>query len=135
MSPSNRAISSAERGVTLIELLAALVVISIGVLAVIRIFPAGERNQVQDRMMTTANHYAQEKLEYLGSASWTGTELTPGRHPAADAESLGTTNKITRFYEVENMAAPLDNLKKVTVTVGWTVNTPQTVVTTTYLRR
>jgi prepilin-type N-terminal cleavage/methylation domain-containing protein len=133
MSTVNR--TSAERGVTLIELLAALVVISIGVLAVIRLFPAGERNQLQDRMMTTANHYAQEKLEYLGSANWTGPDLTPGRHPVADAESLGTNNKISRFYEVENMAAPLDNLKKVTVTVGWTVNTPQSVVTTTYLRR
>jgi Tfp pilus assembly protein PilV len=123
-----------ERGTTLVELLAALIVISIGVLAVIRLFPAGERNQLQDRMMTMANHFAQEKLEYLSSVTWNGAELTPGRHPAGTAaEDVGSN--LTRFYEVESMAAPLDNLKKVTVTVSWNVMGPRSVATTTYLRR
>lgn len=125
-----------ERGVTLIELLAALIVISIGVLSLIRLFPAGERTQVQDRMMTQANQFAQEKLEYLASVDWMGSELTPGRHPPGTAtEALGPTGRLERFYEVENMAAPLDNLKKVTVTVSWNVTAPRSVITTTYLRR
>ncbi len=124
-----------ERGVTLVELLAALVVISVGVLALVRLFPTGERNQLEDRLRTSANLYAQEKIEYLTAASWTGADLTLGRHPAGTAtESLGS-GAWKRFYQVDAMAAPLDNLKKVTVTVTWTFMGSRSVTATTYLRR
>lgn len=127
---------NAERGVTLVELLAALMVISVGVLALVRLFPTAERNQLQDRMVSSANLYAQEKLEELGTAIWTGADLTVGRHPAGTAtESLGDHDSWQRFYEVEAMAAPLDNLKKITVTVTWDFLGPRTVTATTYLRR
>ncbi|MEO5617049.1 MAG: prepilin-type N-terminal cleavage/methylation domain-containing protein [Candidatus Eisenbacteria bacterium] len=129
-------IPTAERGVTLVELLAALMVISIGVLALVRLFPTGARNQVEDRLMTSANLYAQEKLEELGSASWTGTALTVGRHPAGTAtESIGANNTWQRYYEVEAMAIPLDNLKKITVTVTWNFMGARSVTATTYQRR
>jgi len=127
---------SAERGVTLVELLAALVVISVGVLALVRMFPAAQRNQVEDRMATSANLYAQEKVEYLTGKSWTDADLTVGRHPAGIAtEDLGTSGNWHRFYDVAVMAAPLDNLKKVTVTVGWTFMGSRSVTATVYLRR
>jgi prepilin-type N-terminal cleavage/methylation domain-containing protein len=129
-------IRTAERGVSLVELLAALMVISLGVLALVRLFPTGERNQVEDRLLTSANLYAQEKLEELGTASWTGNALTVGRHPAGTAtEALGDNNTWQRYYEVEAMAVPLDNLKKVTVTVSWNFMGSRSVTATTYLRR
>ena len=128
-------VRSSERGVTLVELLAALVVISIGVLALVRLFPLAERNQVEDRLLTSGNLYAQEKVEYLTTLGWTDANLTDGRHPAGSAtESLGS-GKWQRFYVVATMASPLDNLKKVTVTVSWTQMGSRSVSATTYLRR
>jgi prepilin-type N-terminal cleavage/methylation domain-containing protein len=123
-----------ERGTTLAELMIALVVLSIGMLAVAQLFPAGSRAQTQDKMISTANYYAQQKVEELINVAWSDGALTPGRHPAAAAndEALGAW---TRHYDVTVLAAPLDNLKKITVTVAWTLRGSRSVTTTTYLRR
>ena len=125
-----------EQGTSLPELMIALVILSIGLLAVAQLFPAGQRTQVQDRMMTGANYYAQEKIEQFVNLSWSDASLTPGRHPAGTAtESLGNNAQWQRFYTVEVLAPPLDNLKKVTVTVGWTFMGSKSVTATTYVRR
>lgn len=129
--PSRRA----ERGVTLVELMAALVVISIGLLALVRLFPTASRNQLEDRMLTTANLYAQEKVEALTAKSWVDADLTIGRHPAGTAvEDLGTTQKWHRYWQVDQMPSPLDNLKKITVTVSWNLMGSRSVTATTYVR-
>ena len=126
----------AERGATLIELMIALVVLSIGILAVTQLFPAGARAQVSDRMMTAGTYYAQEKLEELNRLAWADPALSDGRHPPGIAtENLGTSGRWHRYYEVTTLAVPLDNLKRVTVTVEWTFMGARQVQSTTYLRR
>lgn len=126
----------AERGASLIELMIALVVLSLGILGVAQLFPAGARAQLGDRMSTSATNYAQQKIEELNRLPWSDAALTDGRHPAGSAtEALGTTGKWQRFYVISTMPAPLDNLKKVTVTVGWTFMGVKSVQSTTYLRR
>jgi prepilin-type N-terminal cleavage/methylation domain-containing protein len=126
----------AERGASLIELMIALVVLSLGILAVAQLFPAGTRGQIQDRMATAGSYYAQEKLEDLNRVSWSDNALTVGRHPPGmTTENLGPTGKWHRYYDVSILPAPLDNLKKVTVTVTWTYMGVRSVQTTTYLRR
>ena len=127
--------ASPERGTTLAELMIALLVLTLGILAVGQLFPAGSRNQLQSRMTTAASYYAQEKLEQLTGKSWTGADLSDGRHPSAGFESLGTSGQWQRFYEVTTMAAPLDNLKTITVTVQWTYMGARSVTATTYMRR
>lgn len=125
-----------ERGASLIELMIALVVLSLGILAVAQLFPAGARSQVRDRMMTSGSYYAQEKLEELNRIAWADPALATGRHPPGTAsEALGATGKWRRHYEVAALPAPLDNLKKVTVTVGWTFMGVRSVQSVTYLRR
>jgi hypothetical protein len=114
----------------------ALVVLSIGLLAVAQLFPAGSRGQVQDRMLTSANYFAQEKIEQLTNVPWADPGLIVGRHPTGTAtEALGTGGQWQRFYTVAVMAAPLDNLKKVTVTVNWAAGGSRSVTATTYVRR
>ena len=125
----------AERGSTLIELMIALVLLTVGILAVGQLFPAGSRSQLQARMTSSGSYYAQEKLEQLAGNAWTDASLSVGRHPASGSESLGPAGQWRRFYEVTAMAAPLDNLKKVTVTVQWTFQGDRTVTSTTYVRR
>jgi prepilin-type N-terminal cleavage/methylation domain-containing protein len=126
----------ADRGASLIELMIALIVLSLGILAVVRLFPAGTRSQVSDKMLTSANYYAQEKIENLNHLPWADAQLTDGRHPPGIAtEACGTSGRWQRFYEITTLTAPLDNLKKVTVTVSWTFLGARQVQSTTYLRR
>ena len=56
--------SDPERGTTLVELLMALVVLSIGVLGVSQLFPTGTRVQVQDRLRTEASQLSRENLRF-----------------------------------------------------------------------
>ncbi|HEY2954578.1 MAG TPA: prepilin-type N-terminal cleavage/methylation domain-containing protein [Candidatus Eisenbacteria bacterium] len=125
-----------ERGVSLLELLIALVVLSIGVLAVAQLFPAGSRTQVQAKELTSANFYAQQKVEQLSLLSWTDPALAAGRHPSGTAcDTLGAHREMLRFYQVDALAAPLDELRKVTVTVSWKLQKPHSVTATTYVRK
>ena len=125
-----------QQGVTLIELMMALVILSIGLMAVSQLFPAGVRGQVRDRLFSSGNYYAQEKLEEVAGKNWSDPLLSIGRHPAADFETLGTHRTWRRFYQVEVMAIPLDNLRKVTVTVNWNYqDMARSVSTVTYVRR
>ena len=124
-----------ERGSTLIELMIALVMLTVGILAVGQLFPAGSRSQQQAHMTTSGDYYAQEKIEQLAGNSWTDASLSAGRHPASGFEALGSSGQWQRFYQVEAMAAPLGNLKKVTVTVQWNYLGNRSVTSTTYVRR
>jgi prepilin-type N-terminal cleavage/methylation domain-containing protein len=124
-----------ERGSSLIELMVALTVLAIGVLAVAQLFPAGSRSQVRDRLRTEASQLAREKIEQLEVADWTGTDLAPGRHPAGSPEKLGSVGALARYYDVSSMSAPLDNLKQVTVHVTWNQVRACTVQAVTYVRR
>lgn len=135
LRPALRSVAS-QRGASLIELMIALVVLSLGILAVARLFPAGTRSNQQDRMTTTGAYYAQQKLEDLSVLTWTDALLSDGRHPAGTAtENLGVSGQWKRFYNVTTLAAPLDNCKKVTVTVNWTFMGARSTTATTYLRK
>ena len=136
MRPTARAAAS-ERGMSLVELLIALVILAIGILAVGRLFPAGARAQVQDRLLIGANYYAQEKLESLTGRNWADPLLTDGRHPAGSACDTLDSGQWLRFYQVSTMTGSLDNLKKVDVTVNYqgAGQTSRAVTATTYVRR
>jgi len=124
-----------ERGVSLIELLVALVVLSLGILAVAQLFPAGTRTMQSSRMLTTANFLAQQKIEELSALEWTDAGLSVGRHPATSFEALGSSGQWKRFYNVDLLPAPLDNLKRITVNVSWTHVDARSLSDTLYLRR
>jgi prepilin-type N-terminal cleavage/methylation domain-containing protein len=128
---------SPEQGMSLVELCIALVVLAVGILAVGRLFPAGARAQAQDRILISANYYAQEKVEALTGLSWADAALTDGRHPAGTAFDTLGTGAWLRAYQVATMASPLDNLKKVDVTVNYrgAGQAQRSVTATTYVRR
>jgi Tfp pilus assembly protein PilV len=128
--------SRRERGTTLVELMIALVMLSLGILAIAQLFPAGTRSQLQNRLLTSASYYAQEKIETLSHTAWADSTLSVGRHPSGTStEDIGTSGMWHRHYDVEQMPAPLDDLKKVTVTVAWTYRGARSVQAITYQRR
>jgi Tfp pilus assembly protein PilV len=122
---------------SLVELMIALVVLAVGLLAVGRMFPTGARSQEQDRLITSANYFAQEKLETLTGRTWSDPLLTDGRHPAGTAVETLEQGQWTRFYQVTTMTGKLDNLKKVDVTVNYkgAGRASRAVTATTYVRR
>ncbi len=126
---------ASERGVTLVELMVALTVIAIGVLAMTQMFPAGTRGQTRDRMRTQASGFAQQTLEDLSAKGISDAAMTVGRHPASGVDTLGTLGTFLRSYTVTHLAAPLDNLYQVSVKVTWTTSRAETVTATTYLRQ
>jgi len=125
-----------ERGTTLLELMVSLIVLSIGVLGVSGLFPAGTRVQVQDRLRTEASQFSREKIEDLQTLGINDPALAQGRHPAGGAvETLGEAGGLQRYYNVDLLAAPLDNMKKVTVCVTWRHARACTLQAVTYLGR
>lgn len=134
--PASRG-SVAQRGFTLVEILIALVVMAIGIFSVARLFPAGARGQVQNRLTMGASDYAQEKIEYLRGLSWSDTCLTAGRHPAASATESCGAGQWQRYWFVTAMSSPMDNIKKIDVTVSWSGAGlhGRSYTTTTYVRQ
>jgi prepilin-type N-terminal cleavage/methylation domain-containing protein len=124
-----------ERGVTLVELMIALVVLAVGVLALAQTFPAGSRKQTRDRLFSTASDYVQDQSELLSTKNWADSEMDLGRHPASGYDTLGASRKLMRYYQVSSMASPLDNLRKVTVRVEWQYQGARACSTTIYVRR
>lgn len=126
-----------ERGMSLVELMIALIVLAIGLLAVGGIFPTGARSQAQDRLVMGASYYAQEKLESLTGRPWSDPLLTDGRHPAGTATESLEKGQWKRFYQVTTMTGKLDNLKKVDVTVNYqgAGRASRSMTATTYVRR
>lgn len=118
-----------ERGVTLVELAVALVVLAVGVLAAGQLMPAASRHQLQDRMATRATEYAQEKLEQLMAVDWSSSDLSVGTHAA---QAVGPGGKWSRGWVVTQMTGSLASLRKITVTVSWNYQGARSVSLVTY---
>lgn len=128
--------SPGERGISLVEILIALVVLSVGIMSIAGVFPAGTRTELQTRMQSNANYYAQLKLEELRAIHWNDPALTAGRHPAGTVcDTLGDSKAWVRFYQVTDLADPLQDLKRVSVNVSWTYKTTRSVIDTIYVRK
>jgi len=133
---SDRSDHPGERGMSLVEILIALVVLSLGIMALGGMFPAGTRTQVQTRMQSSANYFAQQKLEELRAIHWDDAALNSGRHPAGSVcDTLGPYGSWRRFYQVDQLPSPMQDLKRVSVNVSWTYRGTRSVIDTIYVRK
>ena len=137
MIPASPHAREPQAGFTLIEMLFVIVILSIGILAAVKLFPLASREQLKDRMRTAANYYAQDQVESLRAIDINDQALYAGRHPAGVAtETLGTKGAHHRYYEVVDMTDPLPNLKRISVFVFWkTLTGNDTLTVSTYLGR
>ena len=128
--------SQDQAGLTLIEIMAAVVVLTIGLLAVAKMFPNVSRSQVRNDQYQAANFIMAQTNEQLLAADEADPSLTVGRHPAAGFDSLGPTRKLLRSYNVSVLPAPLDKVKRVVVGVQWTTGGRTLSITDTlYVRK
>jgi len=107
-------------GYSLVELMIVLVVLSVGILALVRLLSTASREQVHDRLRTLANYYAQEKIETLRTLSTSDANLADGRHPSAGTtEALGSSGALQRYWTISHLPDPLANIARADVVVSW----------------
>ncbi len=82
---------SNDEGYTLIEILIALAILSVGLLAIATMQISSIRVNDTARRMTRRATMAQDKLEYLMSLGYTNAVLTSGAHPDDGSAPSGYT--------------------------------------------
>ena len=108
-----------SKGFSLIEMLIALVILSISLLALAGLMATTTKNNSFGSHMTEAVTFAQDKLEELKVTSW--GNIVPGTDPLPRPGSTGIN--YNRTWNVSILANPTpppnDLLKTVTITVNW----------------
>ena len=77
-NPENSILKANARGFTLIEILVALAIFSIGILAVAKMQIWNVNNNSNSNITTIATMLAREKLEWIKSKDLSDSEMTPG---------------------------------------------------------
>ena len=127
--------SSNRDGMSLVELMVALMVLSTGLLAVASLFPYGSSSSVDDRNLTAATDLAQQKMEQLRGTSFFAPDLTQGWHPTVNGEQVGNNNFYNRRYMVVDTVDPIYQAKYILVEVTWADARPDTIRLQTYRMR
>lgn len=82
-------------GFTLVELLVASLVLVVGIVGMMAVFPETYRDTTDSGTTTVLGHLATEKLEELRSLPYDDGDLSTGTHPAQAIDSKGQ-----RYYPV-----------------------------------
>ena len=116
-TPDNRyASTNASAGFTLIEVLLAIAIFSIGILAVGSMQISAVNNNASARMRTEATLHAAEKMETLMVVPYNDADLADVTHTDASDD-----NVYCMEWDVEE-DYPLASTKTITLSVRWTDN-------------
>lgn len=116
------------RGFTLLEVLIAMVVLSIGLLATAGLTAGIMRANLLSNRMTAAMTLAQHKMETIRGLGYSGTP-TMDNTTTEDYNSIADHPSYKRVTSID-VANPAPGLKTVTVTVLWDADAHSILVTT-----
>ena len=103
-----------QKGFTLIEVVAGLIILAIGLLGIATMQITSTKGGYFRSNVTQATIFAQDKLEYLKNLSYRDSHLSNGLHHE------GTISG-TIFSRVVNVVEDAGNsMKTITVTIQWT---------------
>lgn len=103
-----------EKGFTLIEVVAGLVILAIGLLGIAAMQVTSTKGGYFSNNVTQATILAQDKLEYLKNLSYSDSNLSSGQHN----EGIISGTIFSRVYNVLEDAG--NSIKTITVSVQWT---------------
>jgi prepilin-type N-terminal cleavage/methylation domain-containing protein len=105
-----------ERGLSLIELMVALTLLSLGFMGVIAMFPLGSQTVAESGMRTAAIELAQQGLECLMDLPYTAELLDPST-THSDTTSMGEMTYVRRWDVYTDI--PFPGCKQIVCTVIW----------------
>ena len=101
-----------ERGFTLLEIIVAICIFSVGMLAVASMQVSGTHGTASAKWHTGATVWASDQIEKIISLPYDHADLSDGAHAGI------TQDKYTISWVVQEDEL-IDNAKTITVTVGW----------------
>lgn len=115
--------SAKSYGFTLIEVLIALVILSVAFLGLAGLMVQTTKNTSFGGLMTEAVTLAQDKLEELRATSWNNLGSFSG-----GPEQIGSNNRYSRSWAVQGPPpSPGDTVRTISVTVSWDDRTSRTI--------
>ena len=113
------------KGFSMIEMLIALVILSVSLLALASLMGVVTRNNSYGSHLTEATTFAQDRLEELRATQW--ALIIP--NTTATDQRVGSTGIVyTRSWTaVPDSPAPNDTLKRITVIVNWNDRTDHSI--------
>jgi prepilin-type N-terminal cleavage/methylation domain-containing protein len=121
-----------RRGFTLVEMMIALVLFGVGMMALAQVLPNGLSVRDKARRMSVATSMAQEEIERLRDLPYNHADLAAGTHSDPDNP---IENAFNRSWQVQT-DTPVTDMKRVAVTVTFVTDSAdsQAVVTTLIAR-
>ena len=99
-----------QKGFTLVELLVAIVILAVGIIGIMSLFPQSYSHIGNAGHVSTMNHLGQMKLDQLKTLSYNHVDLTTGFHTAA-------SGNYTLVWNV-SPNQPVNDMKTVDLEVG-----------------
>ncbi|MBU1852994.1 MAG: prepilin-type N-terminal cleavage/methylation domain-containing protein [Candidatus Omnitrophica bacterium] len=109
---------SKRNGFSLLELIIAIGVLSIGLVGVLQIFPIGLRASYRSGMLTKATFLAQNKMEELNMADFEAISELPSKIPLSGTEGNFDWEIFIDEVILDGLQDS-DNIKKVTINIKW----------------
>jgi prepilin-type N-terminal cleavage/methylation domain-containing protein len=102
------------KGFTLIEAVAGLVILAVGLLGIAAMQMTSTKGSHFSSNVTQATAFAQDKLEYLKNLTYSDSNLSGGQHN----EGILSGTVFSRQYSIVEHAG--NSMKTITVIVQWT---------------
>jgi len=110
-----RPVGNSAAGLTLLEVLFALALLSVGLLAVALAFPAGVAGVEQGKQQTTAIFLADQRLEQIKATDF--SNITAANFPAEGINTIANHPRFRRTVTITNSPGGVANTVRVDVSV------------------
>ncbi len=104
-----------EKGASVVEIMVAVLIFSIGLVAAMRMLPQSSAHTTHSRNRTMAVNFAQEKIEELMAEGYEAADLAAGDH---DDPNNPISNHFNRTWTITD-DTPIADMKLVSVSVSF----------------
>ena len=122
-----------EKGYSLIEVLIAIVVLGIGILALATLQLSSIKGNAFSQHLTEANAITQNEMERLVSLQLTDPDLTSGNHTTTVTGGAAGSTSYAVLWNVQ-LDTPITNTKRINLTTTWNESGVQHSVQMSFIR-